>query len=190
MEVFGKIISPAVLIIAAIIMINAGVILYYAQHFAKSDEQLQNNVEKVQGIATQNTKILADAKHERDIRSDQACELFETDHLQDVQQLGQTYKYLASLTAEERQQSLNKFILINLPNTEQQALVDRAPEYCDGTFEGTGADIGLPEPDPVVPDRPAKLVRAIGPRPNYPSPVQKQKEGKVPKNGLPNLRNK
>lgn len=190
MKVFGKLISPAVFIIGVMILINAGVILYYAQHFDQSDKDLQNNVEQVQRIARTNTKILAGQAQERNIRSDQACELFETDHLQDVQQLGQTYKYLASLTPEERNQSLNKFILINLPNTEQQALVDRAPEYCDGTVPGTGADIGLPEPDPKIPDRPAELVKAIGPRPDYPSPVQKQNGHTIPKNGIQDLRNK
>ena len=166
-------ITPAVVIILIMILINAGVILYFANHFDKADETLQNNVTQVQEIAKSNRLILAEQAQERTIRSDQACELFETDHLQDVQSLGATYKYLAQLTPEERNQALNRFILLQLPQTEQQALVDRAPEYCDETTP-TGDDVGLPEPDPVVPDRPAKLVAILGPRPDYPTPVQKQ----------------
>jgi len=191
MKIFGKLISPAVFIIGVMILINAGVILYYAQHFDESDQNLQNNVQQVEKVADQNRKIIAAQTQERVARSNQSCELFETDHLQDVQQLRQTYRYLISLTPEERQEPLNRFVLINLPDAEQQALVDRAPEYCDGE-QPNGDDIGLPEPDPKVPDRPAELVKIIGPRPNYPSPteIQKNHTSTLPKNGLQDLRNK
>lgn len=171
------------------ILINAGVILYYADRFSTSDKNIEDNVKQVQTLSVSNRALLNQLAQERTIRSDQACELFETDHLQDVQQLGQTYKYLVSLTPQERDQPLNRFIIINLPQTEQEALIDRAPEYCDG-MAPNGDDIGLPEPDPKVPDRPAALINLIGERPNYPSPQEIQKGAKIPKNGLQDLRNK
>lgn len=159
------------------ILINAGITLYYADHFDQSDQDIKDNVNQVRQLALSNAKIIHDLTQERNVRADQTCELFETDHLQKVQSLRQRYQYLTQLTPEELTQPLNRFIIIALPQVEQEAVIDRAPEYCDGT-KPNGDDIGLPEPDPKIPDRPKKLVQLIGKRPNYPTVAEVAREGK------------
>lgn len=81
-------------------------------------------------------------------RTDQVCRLFEQSHLDDVIQLRQTYKYIVALSPEERKSTINQFIIRQLPTTEKTARTDRAPAFCDEP------NVGLPEPDPVVPKRP------------------------------------
>jgi hypothetical protein len=89
--------------------------------------------------------------NEINVRSDQTCFLFESDHLADVVTLRETYKYIEALKPGERSATINKFILVNLPSQEREARADLAPTYCDTM------DLGLPEPDPVIPKRPAKV---------------------------------
>ncbi len=84
-------------------------------------------------------------------RRSQSCELFEAGHLADVKGLRRTYGYLAGLSTEQRAEPLNRLLLRVLPETEREARIDRAPAYCDEPR------IGLPEPDPVLPERPAAL---------------------------------
>jgi hypothetical protein len=92
-----------------------------------------------------------DLKNETRIRADQSCTLFESNHKRDVDDLIDTYKYLNSLTPKETKETLNQFIIAILPKQEEIARVDSAPDYCDETIDGE--DIGLPEPDPVLPVR-------------------------------------
>jgi hypothetical protein len=84
-------------------------------------------------------------------RRQQSCQLFESDHLADVQALRRTYHYLGGLSARERRTGINRALLVNLPRTEQEARTDSAPDFCDKP------GVGLPEPDPVVPERPRGL---------------------------------
>jgi hypothetical protein len=84
-------------------------------------------------------------------RRDQSCELFESAHLADVEGLRRTYGYLVELTPEQAAEPINRLLIRLLPEAEREARKDRAPEYCDEPR------IGLPEPDPVVPERPAAL---------------------------------
>lgn len=84
-------------------------------------------------------------------RRDQSCRLFEGQHLADVRRLRRTYRYLLSLSATEREMALNQFVLRSLPQTEREARLDRAPDYCDEP------GVGRSEPDPVIPHRPAQL---------------------------------
>lgn len=84
-------------------------------------------------------------------RIDQICLVFETQHLDDVKSLAQTYDYLVALPESEKRLTLNKFILLLLPMREEEANTDIAPPFCDKPNRG------LPEPDPVVPKRPAEL---------------------------------
>lgn len=102
------------------------------------------NIEDVRGVQQQ-------TESEAQMRRDQSCVLFERSHLADVNQLSDTYRYLLSLSPQELRNPLNQFILASLPEVEQQAHVDTAPRYCDAP------GVGLPEPDPVVPDRPKEL---------------------------------
>jgi hypothetical protein len=62
-------------------------------------------------------------------RLDQLCTLFETSHLEDVRQLRRTYRYLAQLSQAERQATINRFILAQLPTTEREAQTDSAPDF-------------------------------------------------------------
>lgn len=85
------------------------------------------------------------------IRTDQVCRLFETDHLADVTRLRNTYAYLDALPAKERGAPLNRALLRQLPQLEDEAGTDQAPEFCDEP------GVGLPEPDPVLPKKPESL---------------------------------
>jgi hypothetical protein len=80
-------------------------------------------------------------------RRDQMCQLFEADHLADVNRLERTYRFLSSPAARD-DEALLQVALVELPELEREARVDSAPDFCDED------GLGLPEPDPVVPDRP------------------------------------
>lgn len=86
----------------------------------------------------------------------QNCKLFEADHLRDVVQLRQTYAYLEQLHKDEFDDPINRFVVARLSETEATAHHDSAPDYCDNQ-QPNGKPYGLPEPDPVVPDRPQFL---------------------------------
>lgn len=90
-------------------------------------------------------------------RRDQSCEQFEGDHLADVKRLKRTYAYLDKLPREEWGKPITVAIVQQLPELEEQARKDSAPEFCDepgAKAEARGEDpVGLPEPDPDVPDR-------------------------------------
>jgi outer membrane murein-binding lipoprotein Lpp len=103
-------------------------------------------------------------------RRDQQCELFERQHLDDVKQLRGTYKYLLRLPPSELRaptNPLNEAVILQLRETERAATRDSAPDFCDepgADAERRGAEpVGLPEPDPKVPRRPAAL-KGIGAR--------------------------
>lgn len=166
------ILRPALIIISIMVLIQAGIVIYVYETGKSRDAQIQENITHARLIAESNRLVIQNLKVERDIRSDQTCELFETDHLQKVQSLRRTYKYLAQLTPEEASQPLNRFIITILPQNEQEAVIDRAPEYCDEP------NIGLPEPDPKIPDRPKVLVQQLGERPDYPTASEVASEHK------------
>jgi hypothetical protein len=90
---------------------------------------------------------------EREKRTDQICRIDERKQQKDIRQLERTYGYLLrELRAGRMDQPLNVEILRGLQQTEADAREDDAPPFCDE--EG----VGLPEPDPVVPDRPLVLL--------------------------------
>lgn len=80
-------------------------------------------------------------------RRDQSCLQNERRHLDDVQQLRNTYEFLEHLPRSEWGTPLTRAIVRQLPQIERDARVDVAPKFCDEH------GIGLPEPDPVVPKR-------------------------------------
>lgn len=86
-------------------------------------------------------------------RRDQSCSIFERKQREDVNQLRQTYQYILSLSPSQLKEPLNTAILTFLPETEKAAKIDDAPAFCDEVTED-GKDIGEPEPDPLVPERP------------------------------------
>jgi hypothetical protein len=81
-------------------------------------------------------------------RRHQICLAAEREHLAAVDRLKRVYAYL---TGDNRQPALDRVALAELPRTEEQARWDVAPEFCDVP------GLGLPEPDPVVPGRPAGI---------------------------------
>jgi hypothetical protein len=116
-------------------------------------------------LAQETHKIVVDARAEQRQRIDQNCYLFETDHLDDVTQLRNTYRFLeaarSSVNTADNTTVLYQFIVAGLPELEKRAHKDNAPDYCDlpgAKAEARGAAVvGRPEPDPVVPDRPKSL---------------------------------
>lgn len=125
-------------------------------------EQSRNNAEAISRIDTEGVE-----------RRDQNCNILESQHLESVRGLRLTYDYLAGLTVAERQQPINRLLIAQLPQTERQARIDQAPEYCDepgAAAEAKGAEpVGLPEPDPILPERPEALQKFL-PKPT-PTPT-------------------
>ena len=90
-------------------------------------------------------------------RRGQICLSFETTHLNEVQQLSDTYRFLRELPEADKHTSLTKAIVQNLPMLEKNAKSDQdssgifVPTYCDAP------NVGLPEPDPIPPQRPKEV---------------------------------
>jgi hypothetical protein len=88
-------------------------------------------------------------------RRGQYCLPSERGHLEATQDLQRRYDYLLSLTPAEKRMTLNEFVLRDIPRVEAEARADQAPDFCDEP------GLGLPEPDPVIPKRPAAIDRAL-----------------------------
>jgi hypothetical protein len=98
--------------------------------------------------------VVAWLEHEGDVRADGQCHIFEGDQRDEVEQLANTYEYLRQaqrLPPEKVDEQLIQFALAQLPQTIAKAEEDQAPGYCDEP------DVGEPEPDPVLPAKPADL---------------------------------
>jgi hypothetical protein len=114
--------------------------------------------------------ILVGFEVSRDDRStaiNEFCYQSELTHKRDVQGLVSTYDYVKDLTEDDLRQSLNRAVVLQLPKTEDTAKDDVAPEICDETYKAgflglsNGSEYGLPEPDPVIPERPAEVNAAL-----------------------------
>jgi hypothetical protein len=94
---------------------------------------------------------------EAEIRRSQTCETFEGAYSEQIRRLENTYVFLLLPGIRQRSPDLFDFALRELPTLEQGAKSDddpfgpRVPAYCDDP------NVGLPEPDPKVPRRPAGL---------------------------------
>ena len=84
-------------------------------------------------------------------RRTQTCTIQESKQAKDVRQLKATYRYLLSLRPDELDDTINVAVLHALTETERDAHLDDAPAFCDEP------KIGLPEPDPKIPQRPEAL---------------------------------
>lgn len=89
----------------------------------------------------------------------QNCTLFESAHAADVKRLGDTYDYISGLTVEDYERDPINLVVVrrSLPALEVEARTDTAPAFCDGK-DLLQRDLGLPEPDPAIPSRPAGLL--------------------------------
>jgi hypothetical protein len=85
-------------------------------------------------------------------RRNQTCRIFERSHIDDVSALQATYDYIAKLTPGEAQSSLNRAIILRLPEAEHKARSSTPPDYC------RSPEVGLKEPFPVIPSRPPGLL--------------------------------
>jgi hypothetical protein len=157
----GTLKRPAIIIIALMVLINAGIFAYVYFTSQSQDEQIREQI-------TAN-------EQERSVRTSQNCELFEREHRRDVQSLEGTYLYLKRVEERpgEKDTLLYELILRTLPRTIAEGEADIAPEYCDAPgieaeklYEKTNGKrgappVGLPEPDPEIPPRPKFLPDAI-----------------------------
>lgn len=120
-------------------------------------------------LGAETHRLVVKQNQEAAERRDQICLSTEREHLRDVTALRNTYLYLTDLTTREIASTFNRFIIAQVPATEEKAHVDVAPKFCDQpgvkaereyrlSHGKKGAPpIGLPEPDPVVPKRPEKV---------------------------------
>lgn len=97
-------------------------------------------------------RVATDAK----ARVNESCIQSETRYDNAVERLASTYRYLVALPADERQTTLNQFIIKSIPQTEQDAKDSKAPTFCDKP------NTGLPEPNPIFPERPPIVVKLLG----------------------------
>ena len=136
-------IVPAIAVIAAAVAVS------------NSQEAVKANEEAIELINTEGID-----------RRDQTCRAFERDTLASVTQfedakdrLRRTRFYLARLTGPELPERLNQEIARSIPRMvtdmrqkQLEAALSAAPAYCDE--EG----VGLPEPNPELPDRPKAIL--------------------------------
>ena len=140
----GTKLAAIALVISSLSFLGAVGLFAISVGLSSTNRQL---IEDAQDAAANAAKAANAVKIESAERRDQTCNLFETDHLQDVRQLRATYRYLAGLPLEERTRPLTQAVLQGLPQLEREARADPAPDFCDEPF------VGLPEPDPVIPKR-------------------------------------
>jgi hypothetical protein len=151
--------------VAAALVLAAFSLLFSALLFA-SGRQLSNENAKILGrIET----VQAQTAREGVDRRNQICLSDEREHLNAVERLERTYRYLAGLTLKQFGSPINQAIFQQLEDVEDEAMTDQAPEFCDDPgvkaeklWRESGGErgappVGLPEPDPRVPQRPAGI---------------------------------
>lgn len=97
------------------------------------------------------TNEVHDRQADTKARINESCTIAERKQKKDVDDLKATYAYLLKLPPDQRRKGINGAILAQLPKSEAAAREDDAPSYCDEP------NVGLPEPDTLVPDRPLEL---------------------------------
>lgn len=119
-------------------------------------DRTAKTAEVARDLSVQNRILLAEFRaeqlereRERVERIDQSCRSDEREHLVNVRNLKQTYNILSDPKARQLIDPglLELIVTISLPQTEEDARTDQAPEFCDNP------GVGLPEPDPKVPKK-------------------------------------
>jgi hypothetical protein len=116
----------------------------------------EQRIEEGKQLATKAATLAGRLEREGRRRRDQACTQDERRHLDDVKRLRRTYEFLGGLPRSEWGTTLTKAIVRGLAEVERDARVDVAPRFCDEP--GVEAErrgeppVGLPEPDPVIPE--------------------------------------
>jgi hypothetical protein len=151
--------------VAAALVLAAFSLLFSALLFA-SGRQLSNQnskiIDRIEAVQAQTAREGVD-------RRNQICLSDEREHLNAVERLDRTYRYLVRLTVKQFDEPINSAIFQQLPDLEDEAMTDQAPDFCDEPGEEqeklwrqSGGErgappVGLPEPDPDVPQRPAGI---------------------------------
>lgn len=127
------------IVAAAGLLLAAGACLLTVVLFAKIDTE-----QKARAAANQ-------------ARRSDNCRVFEGQHLQEVRQLRDTYRFLKGKPRPYQKGSIEDFAFKQLPRAEAESKSDsdllgaEVPKYCDEP------GVGRPEPDPDVPKRPKAL---------------------------------
>ena len=141
------------------LMVAVG-LLFGAQVLSQMEED-QKRLEKTIAQSEANRR---EARH-------QICLRDEREHLEAVEGLADLYRYIGQLKPAELRDTINQFIIMDLPQTEREAATDQAPKFCDepgftqeAIYRNTNGrlgspPVGRPEPDPEIPDRPASVDR-------------------------------
>lgn len=88
-------------------------------------------------------------------RRSQTCATFETQYVEEVRKVRDTYAYVAGLPQQDRTSFLNRTIVKAVPEIERNARSEsdasgvKVPAFCNER------GVGLPEPSPPPPSRPA-----------------------------------
>lgn len=109
------------------------------------------NIDDTQEALEKAEDALREIRLETVERVEQDCLKEERDHLKDVKNLRRTYRFLLGYPVSAHDDPLYVALIQTLPQTESAARTDNAPPYCDRP------NVGLPEPDPVIPERPKAL---------------------------------
>jgi hypothetical protein len=84
-------------------------------------------------------------------RQDQICRVFESQHLREVNALSDRHQFIEdAIKANEEGSLLVQALIRQLPEVDAAARQDPAPDFCDEKVNGK--DLGLPEPDPFIPE--------------------------------------
>lgn len=126
--------------------------------------------QQAKAASRKNDRAIARINAARREARDQGCKIDERQHKEELRQLRETYKLLEAQGPEAiAADPVLSYVVANLDRQEREAKLDRAPEYCDEPgvkaerlFKRTNGQqgappVGLPEPDPKIPERPAAL---------------------------------
>jgi hypothetical protein len=127
-----------------------------AAETAQRTANTANNAARSANIAAQDAKRALNAsERQRTEARDQVCQGDEREHLRDVNGVKNVYKYLESLKPADYRDSINLAIIRSVSERELEANQDTAPKFCDEP------GLGLPEPDPKLPERSDKIKMLI-----------------------------
>lgn len=150
----------AVLRALAFVLVATAAIYASAATFQIADDAREiartaNRAAAQANVAAAQAKAALRASEKQRVEArDQICEGDEREHLNAVQRVDRTYDYLKRLPVADRDDSITRAILRQLPDLEREASQDTAPKFCDEP------NVGLPEPDVKAGPRP-KIVTTM-----------------------------
>lgn len=122
---------------------------------------LVQNINRVGDLSNENRQLILDQNAQRRDSRNQICLGDEREHRRNVEGLRLTYRYVLELEPDQLNEPINRLIITQIPQAEQDAYIDQAPAFCDDP------GIGEPEPDPTVPARPRAIDKLLPEGPPY-----------------------